>query len=377
MFIDALVRRLQVAAMAETHFIPVFRRRLFLFGNLKERKNRARLLDAIEEFLAIWMLVEAPGATSDDRVSASPIIGLLNREGILAASNDFDSLVAALFVETARAQASLFGLARKNTGDAPLAVVEKSAFFWPVDVNDQIVIAPDAHVKVIHVVRDGRDTAYSLSESWMGQCSVPTAAALWASHVESKADWARATKIDHRTIRYEDFVRDPDGVVDGLGGFLGMNRSADANDSTLFSEVIARQSTHERLSAPPDMRSVGKHRRELDPAVIEEVEAVCADQLLAYGYSVPEGSGSAASKKRKERLRLWRIKYLCSSLALKRGVKWGLPILITFLPAWWTSSLYVFLSRRSDRTWIDYVRTKRYLAMEKRRTKRANDYVGQ
>ena len=49
-----LAREYDIAFPVETHFIPIFYRYRFLWGDLRNKDNREKMLDAIYKFLEIW-----------------------------------------------------------------------------------------------------------------------------------------------------------------------------------------------------------------------------------------------------------------------------------------------------------------------------------
>ena len=70
---DILERHFDVCVMSETHFIPIFRKFLWLYGDLTIENNRERLLHSIIEFLTVWMTIETPNSDAIERLNLSPL----------------------------------------------------------------------------------------------------------------------------------------------------------------------------------------------------------------------------------------------------------------------------------------------------------------
>lgn len=87
------------------------------------------------------------------------------------------------------------------------------------------LIAPGA--PVIHVIRDGREVAFSAftqdfrKDTWHSH-DLADAMIEWESTVKLARAGATALKLPYYEVKYEDLVADPRGVVGGILGFLGL-----------------------------------------------------------------------------------------------------------------------------------------------------------
>lgn len=100
---------------------------------------------------------------------------------------------------------------------------------------------PDAHY--LHLVRDGRDVARSVSSVPFFECPTPAdGAALWDEAVgRVRRDASSATH--YREIRYEELLRDPVASVVALWSWLGLEPTDDAT-SELHARIAPRVSRH-------------------------------------------------------------------------------------------------------------------------------------
>lgn len=140
---------------------------------------------------------------------------------------------------------------------------------------------PDLHV--IHVVRDGRDMAYSrnqgqldavghvvLAEEMSAMPRAVRSAAMWSRMNLAAARYGRRIIGDrHLVIRYEDLCGDPRRTVE-----LTLRHA----ELELPDYLIDQAATSIRASD-----SVGRWRDQ-DPDEVEQVKAVTAEALAEFGY---------------------------------------------------------------------------------------------
>ena len=261
-----------VAFPVETHFVPLFRRRLSAFGDLAHVQNRELLLRCIFDFLSIW----TPRSERDRDPAIIRYNSLLAAEEstdtILAQSVDFDGLVDALFRAYARVHNSqVYG--------------EKSAYFrhWPLEQS-----LPDPQrSRVIHVIRDGRDVALSWMGIWTGPVTLGQAARTWSEHVQAKRAWGAVHPDRYFELRYEDLVRAPDTVMQDLARFLGAETVAPVETfhRSALATTLASGAPHAKLAEPVDHSNVGRWQQAM-PAEGQRLFEHCAGATLTeLGYS--------------------------------------------------------------------------------------------
>ncbi|MCU1429550.1 MAG: sulfotransferase, partial [Actinomycetia bacterium] len=152
--------------------------------------------------------------------------------------------------------------------------------------------------RFVHIVRDGRDVALSVTniDEW-GPKRVPGAAKYWVQHVGAGRDAGAALgPARYLDIRYEDLVAEPERVLRSVCEFLDL----EFDDAMLtyyerFDEVIAPDllpQYHQRLREPPKVQS--RWRTEMTEADREAFEAHAGPLLAAYSY--PTGRASIGDK---------------------------------------------------------------------------------
>ena len=161
-------------------------------------------------------------------------------------------------------------------------------------------VLPEA--RFIHLIRDGRDVALSLTEVEWGPETIPEAAKKWKQWI-AKAR-RQAKRVDHyMELRYEDLVTDPEPALRRVCEFAELDFSPDMltyheRASERMSEVIRefqigggplltaddRAQQHKLVSEPPQANRLARWQRDMsaeDQAVFEEI----AGELLAeLGY---------------------------------------------------------------------------------------------
>jgi hypothetical protein len=140
----------------------------------------------------------------------------------------------------------------------------------------------------VHIVRDGRDVARSVVRMFWGPDDYISALREWTRKVELVERMLRMLPPErHMTMRYEDLVAEPEGMLRAVCGFLGM----DYEDSMLgytdraVSKVGGRVNAHHaHLLEKPRKDLAQRWRREMggiDQAIAHEV---AGPMLNAYGY---------------------------------------------------------------------------------------------
>jgi Sulfotransferase family len=164
---------------------------------------------------------------------------------------------------------------------------------------------PEAHF--VHIIRDGRDVALSLSEVSWGTGDVTVAAEKWVSELRrARKRAARLARGTYMELRYEDLVSDPEPVLRKVAefvdlpwdeGMLDYHRHAEQRMSremgrtlkplgggTITASERARQ--HELVSRPPSPSRTGRWRTEMSPEDRAAFESVAGKMLKKLGYEV-------------------------------------------------------------------------------------------
>ncbi|MEK6271668.1 MAG: sulfotransferase [Actinomycetota bacterium] len=164
---------------------------------------------------------------------------------------------------------------------------------------------PEAHF--IHIIRDGRDVAVSLSEVSWGPDDVTVAAEKWVSELRRARKRAQGlARGTYMELRYEDLVVDPEPVLRRVASFVdlpwdeamldyhhqaGKRMSREMartlktlGGGTITAEQRARQ--HELVSRPPSPSRTGRWRTEMSPEDRAAFESVAGRLLKNLGYEL-------------------------------------------------------------------------------------------
>ena len=274
--VDLLQTRFAIHFPSETHFVPLYARYLWLWGDLSVADNRRRLLESIYEFLQVWTVRSSSSREYLVQIRRLSLLVTLDQgcaEDIVAESSDYPSLVEALyrhFVRIHHADAS---------GD-------KSAHYRVLDPDSVFGFFPEA--RMLHVIRDGRDVAMSWLKQWFGPASIKDAARLWRDHVQVNREWGRRNPSRYLEIRYEDLATDIGGEIEKLEAFLGKAarpHDPEASQSDL-ARALANTESHSEMLHIKAADNISKWRERMPEKDVRCFEEIAGQALADFGYDV-------------------------------------------------------------------------------------------
>jgi hypothetical protein len=148
-------------------------------------------------------------------------------------------------------------------------------------------IYPDSGV--VHVIRDGRDVALSLTRRSWGPDSIAEGAKEWAECVRVGREAAGMER--YVEVRYEQLLADPESSIERVWEQLGLERSDEAVEGALSELGLARN------VEPGDKIGTDKWRAAYSRADLRAFDRVAGETLRDLGYEAaakPAGSGRAA-----------------------------------------------------------------------------------
>jgi hypothetical protein len=145
--------------------------------------------------------------------------------------------------------------------------------------------------RFLHVIRDGRDVALSVTsiEGW-GPKKVEGAARYWVRHVEAGREAGRALGPQrYAEVGYDDLVDEPEGALRRICAFFALDFDPVMLDYPgRFDELVSsnmQPEIHERLRRPPT-KGLRSWRTEMAPDDVAAFEAIAGPTLEAVGYPV-------------------------------------------------------------------------------------------
>lgn len=184
------------------------------------------------------------------------------------------------------------------------------AFYW----REILEGFPEA--RVIHIIRDPRDSSLSWKRARQGPRNVFVLARRWAAYQDVmdavRAGWPAER---YHELHYEALVEDPEACCRAMCRFLG----EDYDEAMLaFHKADDRYNTdnvnRENLTKPVMKDNFGKWREQLSPEEIRWIESVAGDRMTLYGY---ERHLDGATMSGAERA---RIKYLSHPISRITGM---------------------------------------------------------
>lgn len=282
--VDILNSHFGISFPSETHFIPIFKRYSFLFGNLKRHNNRRRLLRAILQFIQLWT---PRSGSSEDYIKGIREFSLLSvydsgkQDWIIANSSDYESLIACLFEAFKDLKSA------NHVGD-------KSAHFFPKPSVKTLDLCPSA--KVLHIVRDGRDVAESWKKQWFGPDNYFSAGVIWKSHENHYDNWGATHKDRYLKISYEDLALKKTDVLNSIRHFIGSNYqfSVEPVSSNTMSEVLSQIDSHAKIITMKADDNLSKWRS-ANLTSVGQFESVAIQSLEKNQYEM-SSAGSSFSR---------------------------------------------------------------------------------
>ena len=161
-------------------------------------------------------------------------------------------------------------------------------------------VLPEA--RFIHLIRDGRDVALSMTEVEWGPESIPEAAEKWKEWIAKSR--RQAKRVDHYLeVRYEDLVTDPEPTLRRVCEFTELDFSEDMltyheRASERMSEVVRefqigggplltaddRAQQHKLVSEPPQADRLARWQRDMSDSDQARFEEIAGDLLGELGY---------------------------------------------------------------------------------------------
>lgn len=162
-------------------------------------------------------------------------------------------------------------------------------------------LLPEA--RFIHIIRDGRDVALSVSKQYFGPYSIREAAEWWVSKIKE----ARRQIDDleyYMEIRYEDLVLHTEAVLKEVCRFIELSwnpvmldyyKTSEARLNELHDLVDRdgkslkgenRRGKHSLTSKPPQSDRIGSWKKEMTESDKEWFEKVAGTLLESLGYEV-------------------------------------------------------------------------------------------
>jgi hypothetical protein len=183
-------------------------------------------------------------------------------------------------------------------------------------------LIPDA--LVIHIIRDGRDVALSLSRvrylrPFPGQKrpSVLAAGVYWDWIVQRGREYGKALGADYLEIHFEDLVASPQQTLDQVGAFVEQALDYQKIRRIGYGSVNRPNTSFSTEHASGSFNPVGRWKAGLPPEQLARLEGIIGKSLQELGYAPAFGSGAPAMTAEMRSTRLLYRSYFQSKLWLK------------------------------------------------------------
>mgnify|MGYP001627760521 FL=1 len=266
-----LQKHFSIAIPVETHLVPVFQRHLWMFGSLGNYENRIRLLDCMYDYTRILIMRGFRFNSPEEQLRFSLLETVPFKEDIAERSNDFQSIVFNLYQKYAQIKGCDHW-------------ADKSAFYKPFDL-EKISAQMNGNIKVVNLVRDGRDVALSWCKEWFGPRSLHSAAKMWAQHIQEARRWSEIARERTVTLRFEDLITNTEQELEKLGRQLNLNENP-GNGDTLgvrMAKVLGSE-YHHKITEKPDLNNQANWKSKMSEKDVADFETEAGPMLTYLGY---------------------------------------------------------------------------------------------
>ncbi len=253
-----------------------------LFGDLKKRKSRERLM-------AAWL--DSPFF----RLSGLDAAQL--QEEVVNSCRDWGDFL----------QTVMGGIARRQ-GVRRWADCTPSHLRYMEEIKKEIPTA-----LFVHIIRDGRDVALSLDKlgwmrpfPWDSTRSLLVTGIWWEWLVSRGLAAGRRLQGDYFEVRFEDLVARPRETLQGVGSFIGEDLDYDRIREAGIGSV-AKPNTSFVEEGHAAFNPVGRWKSKLDPGRLIELERTIGPMLKGLGYEL---SSPLAQRRPDLHARMMRARYL-------------------------------------------------------------------
>jgi len=153
-------------------------------------------------------------------------------------------------------------------------------------------VFPD--MRVIHLIRDGRDVAASLFR--LGILDLPAASDRWVTPVRAARAFGRRHAGQYMEVRYESFVSDPPSVVAEVVSFLDLaydDRMLRHHETELRLGDVDRHPHMQGVRRAIHRDAVGAWRSELTSEQVADIERRVGGLLEELGYPLSSEARAA------------------------------------------------------------------------------------
>jgi hypothetical protein len=273
-------------------YLPVYKMLIPRFGNLARTENRKRAMEA-------WVRSKGFRRAGLD---AGPVTAKVLDE--CRTGGDFIRIVMS---EITRSQKA-----------ARWAVYDPDNVLYVARIKADI---PDA--LFIHIIRDGRDVALSLSKMggfkpspWNQQAKglLPTAL-YWEWMVGKGRQYGHSISADYIEVRYEELVSEPRATLKRLGEFLDHDLDYDRIQKNSLGRL--RQSNSSFSTENDRSGPVNRWRDKLSSHELTSIEAMIGEYLEELGYPLTPPAEAREPGLREKCMRAFYFNLLDAKLWLK------------------------------------------------------------
>jgi hypothetical protein len=190
---------------------------------------------------------------------------------------------------------------------------------------------PDA--LVVHMIRDGRDVAMSLSNvkylhpfPWEDGIGLTGAGIYWEWIVEHGRRYGQQLGLDYIEIHFEDLIAAPQETLNKIGRFIDHELDHDRIQEVGYGSV-SKPNTSFGTEPRENFNPVGRWKKGFSPEQLSRFESILGKTMTELGYATATDGAQHGMNMEMRATRLMYRSYFESKLQLKRN-----PLVRRFRP---------------------------------------------
>ncbi len=269
-FISAQIEsKFDIAIPVESFFIPHFERYAGLFKAF-EREDRSDILaQCIQDYLEISLYAGVKSMSPDSMLRNSILSVLYRHFDECSTASNYQQFLIRLFDSFAQERGAQCWAEKGMNYELEELERYDTSF---------------GQLRVLHIVRDGRDVALSWRSQWFGPKTLAESAYLWRKHVNHYRHWGELNPDRYLEITYEDYLDNTDASLERIGRFFNLEPIAQGNKSTTLQESLASEVWTQNLSKPPMRNNKEKWRSSMNEFDKRLFDSIAGRELKLFGY---------------------------------------------------------------------------------------------
>ena len=152
------------------------------------------------------------------------------------------------------------------------------------------------NIKIIHLIRDGRDVHLSMANLPWGPNNITMSAHYWKHVMNTGEQYKQSHQGSWMDVRYEDLLQEPATCLSQICRFLDVTYEPSMLDFYKTAEEKLPEhllkTQFQKTTSPIDPKNSYKWKKRLNPDEVRIFERIAGKELAQFGYEVSTTDGS-------------------------------------------------------------------------------------